>query len=388
MFHFLNAGYRTCFSYTEANVTRESRAAVMYDFNTPLSVETVRLKSPGPEQIVVRIIASGICHTDLSVWRGRLPYPPPVVLGHEGAGIVEEVGGAVTQLRPGDHVILSSIPHCGRCAYCRAGHAHLCEAGIESAMAGTQIAFEKDGTDIGHFCGLGSFATHTICDASAAIKIDDDIPLHRACLIGCGVITGVGAALNTARVQPGETVAVFGCGGVGVNVIQGAAIAGAARIIAVDVVAQKLEWARTFGATDVVDVRGLDGDNASEAVRALTGGFGVDVAFEAIGVPDVIRQAFLSTRRGGKAVVVGVAPFGVEVALPACLLSLEERSLVGSLYGSALMSRDVPRLLALYRRGKLKLDELVSRELRLDEVNAGLEALEGGGVLRSVIRFD
>jgi S-(hydroxymethyl)glutathione dehydrogenase / alcohol dehydrogenase len=369
-------------------VTRESRAAVMYDFNAPLTVEAVRLKDPGPEQIVVRIIASGICHTDLSVWRGLLPYPPPAVLGHEGAGVVEEVGRAVTHLKPGDHVVLSSIPHCGRCPYCRAGHAHLCEAGLNAAMAGQQLAFEKDGIDIGHFCGLGSFATHTLCDASAAIKIDDDIPLNRACLIGCGVITGVGAALNTARVQPGETVAVFGCGGVGVNVIQGAAIAGAARIIAVDVVDQKLEWAKTFGATDVINVRGLDGDGASDEVRARTDGMGVDVAFEAIGVPDVIRQAFLATRRGGKAVIVGVAAFGVDVTVPACMLPLEERSLIGSLYGSALMPRDVPRLLALYRRGKLKLDELVSREIRLEDVNAGLDALEGGGVLRSVIRFD
>jgi Zn-dependent alcohol dehydrogenase len=369
-------------------VTRESRAAVMYDFNTPLTVETVRLKDPGPEQIVVRIIASGICHTDLSVWRAALPYPPPAVLGHEGAGVVEEVGRAVTTLKPGDHVVLSSIPHCGRCHYCRAGHAHLCEAGLNAAMAGQQIAFEKDGVDIGHFCGLGSFATHTIVDASAAIRIDDDIPLNRACLIGCGVITGVGAALNTARVQPGETVAVFGCGGVGVNVIQGAAIAGAARIIAVDVVDQKLEWAKGFGATDVINVRGLDGDGASDAVREKMHGIGVDVAFEAIGVPDVIRQAFLSTRRGGKAVIVGVAPFGIDISVPACMLPLEERSLIGSLYGSALMTRDVPRLLELYRRGKLKLDELVSREIRLDDVNAGLVAMEGGAVLRSVIRFD
>ncbi len=371
---------------------RESRAAVMYDFNAPLTVETVGLKEPGPEQIVVRIAASGICHTDLSVWRAALPYPPPAVLGHEGAGVVEEVGRAVTHLAPGDHVVLSSIPHCGRCAYCERGHAHLCEAGLTAAMAGQQVAFEKRGpdgnVDIGNFCGLGSFASHTVVDASAAIKIDDDIPLARACLIGCGVITGVGAVLNTARVQPGETVAVFGCGGVGVNVVQGAAIAGAARIIAVDVAAQKLEWARRFGATDVVDVRGADGDGASEQVRALVGGLGVDVAFEAIGVPDVIRQAFLSTRRGGRAIIVGVAPFGAEVALPACLLPLEERALVGSLYGSALMTRDVPRLVALYRAGKLKLDELVSRELRLDEVNEGLAALEGGAVLRSVIRFD
>jgi S-(hydroxymethyl)glutathione dehydrogenase/alcohol dehydrogenase len=369
-------------------MVRESRAAVMYDFNTPLEVQTLRLKEPRADQIVVRVVASGICHTDLSVLRAALPYPPPAVLGHEGAGIVEEVGKAVTHLKAGDHVVLSSIPHCGRCAYCRAGHAHLCDSGLNAAMAGQQIAFEKDGNDIANFCGLGSFATYTIVDACAAIKIDDDIPLKRACLIGCGVITGVGAALNTARIKPGETVAVFGCGGVGVNVIQGAAISGASRIIAVDVVDKKLEWALKFGATETLNVRGLEGDAASDEIRAKFGDMGVDVAFECIGSPDVIRQAFLCTRRGGKAVVVGVAPFGVEVALPACMLSLEERSLVGSLYGSAFMPRDVPRLLDLYRRGKLKLDELVSREIRLDEVNAGLEALEGGGVLRSVIILD
>jgi Zn-dependent alcohol dehydrogenase len=360
----------------------------MYDFNAPLSIEALTLKEPRPDQIVVRIVASGICHTDLSVLRCALPYPPPAVLGHEGAGIVEEVGSAVRQLAPGDHVVLSSIPHCGSCAYCRRGHAHLCESGLQQAMAGQQIAFEKDGLDIAHFCGLGSFATRTVVDACAAIKIDDDIPLTRACLIGCGVITGVGAVLNTARVQPGETVAVFGCGGVGVNVIQGAAIAGAERIIAVDVVDQKLEWAKQFGATDVLNARELSGDGASDEVRARFDGLGVDVAFEAIGVPDVIRQAFLSTRRGGKAVIVGVAPFGTEVALPACMLPLEERSLIGSLYGSAFMPRDVPRLLGLYRRGKLKLDELVSREIRLDDINAGFEALEGGSVLRSVIVLD
>jgi NDMA-dependent alcohol dehydrogenase len=358
----------------------------MNDFNAPLTIEELRVKDPKDDQIIVKIAATGICHTDLSVLRAALPYPPPVVLGHEGAGIVEEVGRGVTSLAPGDHVVLSSIPHCGHCHQCRGGRAHLCESGLNAAMAGEQIAFERDGTDIAHFCGLGSFASRTVVNASAAIKIDDDIPLNRACLIGCGVITGVGAAINTARVQPGETVAVFGCGGVGLNVIQGAAIAGAGRIIAVDVVPGKLEWARTFGATDTLDVRGVD--ESSEEVRALTGGIGVDVAFEVIGAPAVIRQAFLSTRRGGKAVVVGVAPFGVDVSVPACMLSLEERSLVGSLYGSAYMPRDVPRLLELYRRGRLKLDQLVSREIKLDEVNAGLEALEGGNAVRSVIVFD
>src|SRR5262245_44307220 len=364
-----------------------ARAAVMNDFNAPLTVETVRLKEPREDQIVVRIAASGICHTDLSVWRASLPYPPPCVLGHEGAGVVEEVGRAVTAFAPGDHVVLSSIPHCGRCAYCRRGHAHLCDLGLREAMEGRQLAFEREAGEVANFCGLGTFASHTVVKASAAVKIDDDIPLHRACLIGCGVITGVGAVMNTARVRPGESVAVFGCGGVGVNVIQGAAIAGASRIIAIDVIDQKLEWAKQFGATDVMNVRGMT--ESSEEVRALVGnGMGVDVAFEAIGSPDVIRQALLAVRRGGRAVVVGVAPFGVDVSIPACLLPLEERSLIGSLYGSAFMPRDVPRLLDLYRRGKLKLDELVSRELALDEVNAGLEALESGGVLRSVIRFD
>jgi Zn-dependent alcohol dehydrogenase len=252
-------------------------------------------------------------------------------------------------------------------------------------MAGEQVAFEKDGADIAVFCGLGSFASRTVVAASQAIKIDDDIPLDKACLIGCGVITGVGAAINTARIQPGETVAVFGCGGVGVNVIQGAALAGAGRIIAVDVVDKKLEWARGFGATDVLNVRGIA--ESSEEVRAMAAGIGVDVAFEAIGSPEVIRQAFLSVRRGGRAVAVGVAPFGVDVSLPACLLPLEERSLIGSLYGSAYMPRDVPRLVSLYRQGKLKLDELVSRTIPLTEINAGLEALESGGVLRTVVTF-
>jgi Zn-dependent alcohol dehydrogenase len=362
----------------------------MLDFHAPLAVEAVRIKEPRPDQIVVRLAASGICHTDLSVLRAALPYPPPLVLGHEGAGIVEEVGAGVRHLAPGDHVVLSSIPHCGRCPYCRRGHHHLCEAGLQAAIAGEQLGFERaDGSDVASFCGLGTFSTRTVVDGSAATRIDDDIPLDRACLIGCGVVTGVGAVLNTARVEAGQTVAVFGCGGVGVNVIQGAVLAGAARIVAVDVSARKLEWARAFGATDVLDIKDARGDDASDAVRALfRDGLGVDVAFEVVGSPEVMRQAFLSTRRGGRAVVVGVAPFGVEAAVPAAMLALEERSLVGSLYGSAFMPRDVPRLCELYRRGRLKLDELISRRIRLDDINAGLDALDAGGVLRSVIVYD
>jgi S-(hydroxymethyl)glutathione dehydrogenase/alcohol dehydrogenase len=371
-------------------VPRDSRAAVMVDYDQPLTVEAVRLREPRDYEVVVKMAASGICHTDLSVLRGALPYPPPLVLGHEGAGVVEEVGAAVRHLQPGDHVVLSSIPHCGRCPYCRGGHAHLCEAGLQAAIAGEQIGFVRaDGAEVASFAGLGTFASRTVVDASAATRIDDDIPLDRACLLGCGVITGVGAVINTARVAPGETVAVFGCGGVGVNVIQGARLAGAARIVAVDVAAGKLELARQFGATDVIDVSQASSDDASDAVRELVGGgLGVDVAFEVVGRADSIRQAFLSTRRGGRTIVVGVAAFGVEAVVPAALLPLEERALIGSLYGGAFMPRDVPRLCELYRRGRLKLDELVSRRIRLEEVNAGLDALEAGGVLRSVIVYD
>ncbi len=358
----------------------------MYDYNVPLTIEEVTVRPPADNQVVVRIAATGICHTDVSVLRAALPYPPPVVIGHEGAGVVEEVGRNVKHLRPGDHVVLSSIATCGHCLYCRSGHLHLCESGIQTALAGEQIAFEKNGSPIAHFCGLGTFTTRTLVDASQAISIAKDIPLDRACLIACSVITGVGAVINTARVCPGETVAVFGCGGIGLNVIQGAALCGAARIIAVDVVAKKLEAAKIFGATDTLNVAGIS--ESSDEVRALTSGIGVDYAFEAIGSPEVIRQAFLSVRRGGKAVVVGVAGFGVDVALPACLLSLEERSLVGSLYGSANMARDVPRLLALYQQGRLKLDELITERLTLDQINVGFESMEKGRTLRSVIVLD
>ncbi len=367
-------------------MTRKTRAAVMYDYHSPLQVETVDLVDPADDQIVVKIAACGVCHTDLSVTQALLPYPPPVVLGHEAAGVIEEVGKGVRHLKVGDHVVLSCVPNCGHCAYCRAGQTHLCDTGIKVAMEGADIGFRKDGNDIARFCGLGGFAEHTVIQAGAAIPIPKDIPLDRACLVGCAVVTGVGAAINTAKIQPGQTVAVFGSGGIGLNVIQGAALAGAARIIAVDRLPKKLEWATKFGATDIIDASSKDVD-AAEEIRALTGGLGVDVAFEAIGVPEVMLQAFLSVKRGGRAVVVGVAGFGVDVNIPACLLALEERSLVGSLYGGSEMSRDVPRFLELYQRGKLKLDELVSRRVPFDEINSAFQSMERGEVARSVVIF-
>ncbi len=360
------------------------KAAVLYNFNEPLKVESVRLKPPREDEVVVKVAASGVCHTDLSVIQAKLPMPPPVVLGHEGAGIVEEVGKAVTNVRPGDHVILSWVENCGKCHYCTSGRDHLCDANIRSAMEGQEAVYEKDGVDIMRMAGVGSFAERTIVRATAAIKIANDVPLDRACLVGCGVMTGVGAAINTVKVRPGDTVAVFGCGGVGLNVIQGALLAGAARIIAVDLMPQKLEMAREFGATDTVNAQDAD---PVDAVRSLTGGLGVDYAFEVIGAPAVIAQALAAAKRGGTAVVVGVPAMGQDVTVPGLSLPLEEKSLVGSLYGSANMRRDMPRLLDLYMQKKLKIDELISRTITLDQINTAFDAMEKGEVARSVILF-
>ena len=360
------------------------KAAVLYNFLEPLKVESLTLRDPNPDEVVVKMGASGVCHSDLSVQQMKLPFPPPVVLGHEGAGTVEEVGKDVKHLKPGDHVVLSWVENCGRCHHCIAGHAHLCDAMMASMMSGGENIFANGDTQISRMAGVASFSERTVVRGNAAIKIPNDIPFDRACLVGCGVMTGVGAAVNTAKVQPGDTVAVFGCGGVGLNAIQGAALCGASRIIAVDLSAAKLELAKTFGATDVVN--GKDG-NAPDQIRSLTGGLGVDFAFEVIGVPAVITEAFMSLKRGGKVIVVGVTPMGEMVQIPGQMIALEEKSIVGSLYGSANMKRDMPRLIELYQGKKLKLDELVSKRIKLEDVNAAFADMEKGAVARSVIVF-
>lgn len=362
------------------------KAAVLHEYHRPLVIEAVDLVAPRADEVVVRLAASGVCHTDLSVQRGKLPLPPPAVLGHEGAGVVEEVGRGVSHLQPGDHVVLSWVQNCGRCAYCIAGRAHLCEGAILDAILGEDFVYQRDGQPLGRLAGVGSFAERTVVRASAAIKIPADVPLECACLVGCSVMTGVGAAINTVQIQPGQTVAVFGCGGVGLNVVQGAALASPARIIAVDVRPQKLAWAVEFGATDTIDATAAGDVRA--AIKDLTGGLGVDFAFEATGLSSAIVDAFLSVKRGGTAVVVGAPGISEEVALPAALFALDERSLVGSLYGGANMRHDMPRLLDLYMRGRLKLDELISRRIRLDEVNDAFAAMERGDVARSVIVYE
>jgi S-(hydroxymethyl)glutathione dehydrogenase/alcohol dehydrogenase len=356
------------------------RAAIFTELDGPLSVEDVTPTEPGPHDVVVRITASGICHSDLSVINGTLPMPPPAILGHEGTGIVESVGAEVRHLQPGDRVIGSFIPACGTCWFCRNHQSNLCENTYTVMM--NPRATRGDGTPLPSMTGLGTFAEQMICDEISLVKVETDLPDEQLALIGCGVTTGVGAALNTAHIEPGTSAVVIGCGGVGQAVIQGARIAGAARIIAVDPVALKRDMALKLGATDAVDP--AEGDVASQ-VLALTSGRGGDYVFEVIGNPDLITQAFMCTRAGGTTVAVGVPRSDAMITIPSFPLILQEKRILGTVYGSAQVRRDFPRLIALVESGKLDLGDMVSRTIALDEVNDGLRAMQDGEVIRSVI---
>lgn len=356
------------------------RAAIFTEQNGPLSVEDVTPTDPGPRDVVVRITASGVCHSDLHVITGGLPMPPPAILGHEGTGIVEAIGSEVKGLAVGDRVIGSFIPACGTCWFCLRDESHLCE-NTYSVMSSPR-AHRHDGTPLMTMTGLGTFADHMTCDEMSLVKIETDLPDEQLALIGCGFTTGVGAALNTAKVQPGDTVAVIGCGGVGQSVIQGAKVAGAAQIIAVDLVPYKRESALALGATHTVDPAEAD---AVEQVMALTGGRGVDYAFEVIGVPDLIVQAFNMARSGGAAVAVGVPHFMDSITIPSFPLVLSEKRLLGCVYGSAQVRRDFPRLVSLVQSGRLDLGGMVSRTMGLDDINEAFRAMKDGEVIRSVL---
>ncbi len=362
------------------------KAAVYYRPHEPLSVEEVELLEPQRQEATVRIAAAGVCHSDLHFIDGLLPHLAPAVLGHEGAGVIEAVGEGVTYVQPGDHVILSFIPSCGECSYCIVGRPNLCTAGNRAAARGTLLdgttRLRKGGEPLYHMTCTSCFAERAVLPESSLVKIGEEMPLDRAALIGCGVMTGVGAAINTARVQAGSTVAVIGCGGVGLNVVQGAALCGAAKIIAIDVNDFKLELAQQFGATHAVNAAKED---PVTAVRNLSPG-GADYAFEVIGRPETMRQAYDATRRGGMTVVVGLAPAGAELSIPAGSL-LQEKVLTGSAYGGTRPRVDMPKLVELYLAGKLKLDELISRVYPLDGINEAFEAMRAGEVARSIIRF-
>jgi len=356
------------------------RAAVFVEQDKPLSIEEVNPNPPGPRDAVVRITASGVCHSDLSVINGGLPFPPPCILGHEGTGIVEEVGDQVTTLKKGDRVVAAFVPACGSCFYCVQGQSNLCDVGATSFTA--SHATRADGTALGAMTGLGTFAEAMVVDEEALVKVETDLPDEQLALIGCGVTTGVGAALNTAQIKPGSTVAVIGCGGVGQAVIQGARIAGASRIFAIDPVELKRKTAEQLGATDLIDP--AQGDPVGQ-VQALTGGRGSDYAFEVIGLPETILQAYNTARRGGTVTVVGAARMDSAVTFSAFQLFYEEKKLLGCIYGSAQVRRDFPRFIALTETGRLDLGSMVSRRIKLDEVNDAFRAMQAGEVIRSVI---
>jgi S-(hydroxymethyl)glutathione dehydrogenase/alcohol dehydrogenase len=364
------------------------KAAVLHNFQEPLRVESVDLMDPQPGEVLVKLAASGVCHSDLHVVKGDLPMPTPVILGHEGAGVVTKVGPGVTSVQEGDHVVLSWVPYCGKCFFCGRGDFHLCELAAQGAFSGGMYdgstRFSLKGSPIHHFAGVSSFSEYTVVAEHGAIPIRKDAPLDVVCLVGCGVMTGVGAVVNTAKVEAGSAIAVFGAGGVGLNVIQGGALVGAEKIIAVDLVDSKLRMAGDFGATHTINASKGD---AVDQVRALTGGRGVDYAFEVIGNPAVVLQAFMSLRRGGKVIVLGVPPLTAQICVPGYPLPLEEKSLIGSCYGSAKMRTDMPRLVDLFMAKKLKIKELISQRIGLADINRSFEQMEKGEVARSVIVY-
>ncbi len=362
-------------------------AAVLHAVNEDLRVhEDIEQAPPGPGEVKVKVVASGVCHSDLSAQNGTIPLPPPLVLGHEGAGIVEELGEGVTGLAVGDHVVLSFVPACGHCFYCDRGQAFLCEKSAMTAAGGLidgTTRMTLDGQPLRQMAMLGTFGNYAIVPEISAVKIDDDVDLRYAALIGCGVLTGVGAALNTASIRQGDSVVVVGCGGVGLNVIQGARIAGAGKIIAVDRFESKLKMAEQFGATDLVQA---DDRDPVSAVVALTGGRGADVGFEVIGLGPTIEQTINMVRNGGEAVLVGVPRLDVVLSLnPAFTFLYLAKTVKGCWYGSSNVRTDVPKLVQLYKDGELKLEELVSREIGVEGVNDAFTAMESGEVARSLI---
>ena len=358
------------------------KAAILHAAHTPLTIEDVDLEKPRRREVLVRNSFAGLCHSDLHFMEGLYPYPTPVVLGHEVAGVVEQVGEDVTYLKPGDHVIGCLSVFCGTCSYCSTGHPNLCDNTEVKLMPGVARRLRWKGATLHQFMNLSAFAEQMVVHENALVKIDPDIPLDRATLVGCGVITGVGAVFNAAKVEPGSTVAVIGCGGIGLSAINGAALAGAARIIAIDTLQPKLDLARQMGATDVIDASATD---PVQAVKDLTSG-GVHYAFEALGAKITAEQSFQMLRPGGLATIIGMIPFGTKIELHGADF-LRDRRIQGTSMGGNRFRVDMPRLLKLWQQGRLHLDHLISGRIRLDEINDGFARLKSGAPVRQLIDF-
>ncbi len=359
------------------------KAAVLRQVGRHMGIEDISIAKPQGREVLVRLEAVGVCHSDLHIIAGDLQHPLPAVLGHEAAGVVEQVGPEVRTVKRGDHIVVCLTFHCGHCEQCHGGNSHRCATPEAMRAPGDPPRLFRGDESFAAFMNMGAFAEQILVHESGCVPIRRDMPFDRACLIGCGVTTGFGAVVRSAAVRPGETVAVIGCGGVGLSAVNAAAVAGAGRIIAVDRVASKLELARTFGATDGID--GSQG-NVVELVMELTGGRGVDHAIEAIGLKQTIEDGFSMLAKGGLETIVGAARFDLKIELPA-LAFLREKRVQGSMMGGVRPSIDIPRYVDLYMDGQLKLDQMVSRRRPLSDINEAFEDMRKGEVARSVIMF-
>lgn len=362
------------------------KAAVFRKVHEPLTIETVEVDEPRGREVLIKTAATGVCHSDLHVvdGLGRWSLDRPIVLGHEGAGVVEAVGADVTTVRPGDHVVGCLSGFCGSCAQCLSGHPNLCTGGLVQRPDSARPRIAQRGQPFRQFTDVGSYAEYMLLHENSAVKIDPDLPLDRAALVGCGVLTGVGAALRTSGLEAGQSVAVFGCGGVGLSIVQGARIGGARQIIALDQFDNKLDMAGTVGATHLVNAAK---DDPVTAIRELTGGAGVDHAFEAVGNPRLVRQAIESLAIRGTATIVGVLPPDAMIEFPWMAIR-PECKVQTSRMGSNRFRIDIPRYLEFYRQGRLLLDEMVTRTGRLEDVNDAFRAMRAGEVARTVLAFD
>ena len=356
------------------------KAAVFYASDKPVMIEQVTLRDPGPGEVRVAIKAAGLCHSDLSVIDGTIPYPVPVVLGHEGAGVIDAVGVGVRSVKEGDAVIVSTLSHCGRCSKCDSGHPTECKNAPSPKDA---KPFTVGGKAAFQFANASVFSEYTVVREQGVVLLDKRVPFDRAALIGCGVMTGFGAVVNRARLEPGSTMVVFGVGGIGLNCVQGGVLSGASKIIAVDVMGQKLEWAKRFGATHVVDA---SKDEPVAAVKELTGG-GADYSFECVGNVAVITQALEAIGPGGTMVIVGVPKVGTKYDFVVHSL-YQNKSILGCRYGAARPQRDFPMLADLYLSGRLKIDELITRHYALDDFDHALADLRAGHLARGVFSMD
>ncbi len=358
------------------------KAAVFHEANQPLTIEDVEIEKPGRREVLLRTAYAGLCHSDLHFMEGLYPYPTPAVLGHEGAAVVEAVGEDVTYVKPGDHVITCLSVFCGECPQCMTGHPNLCENTEVKLLPGVARRLKWKGQVLHQAFNLSVFAEQMVVHEHAVVKINPEIPLDRAALVGCGVMTGVGAVFHAAKVEPGSTVAVLGCGGIGLSAVNGAALAGAERIIAIDTNPAKLELAKLMGATDTINASNVD---AVVAVKELTGG-GVPYSFEAIGLKNTAEQSFAMLRPGGVATIIGMIPLGTKIELHGFDF-LRDKKIQGTSMGGNRFRVDMPRLLELWRQGRLKLDHLISGQIKLNEINEGFAKLKSGTPVRNLINF-